>query len=129
MRKIKFRAWDKEEKEMLYGNETTDTYDWEGIISTELAMINSLCKKTELMQYTGLKDKNDKEIYEGDIVKNRHGANWIIKWSDRKNGWGLFYTHNATMLLGAFTETAEKNHKVEVIGNIHENPELLEKDG
>ncbi|MFA7708495.1 MAG: YopX family protein [Candidatus Pacearchaeota archaeon] len=76
-------------------------------------------------QYTGLKDNKGKEIYEGDIVKNKLHGIGEIKWQDRKGGWdsnlwkddynnGCLSSHTEDDLLG-----------VEVIGNIYENPELL----
>ena len=77
-------------------------------------------------QYTGLKDKNDKEIYEGDIIK----ANFDdIKYKEIKEfnsevmfGYGQFYVCNNSIVYPVFDIFAH----VEVIGNIYENHELLE---
>lgn len=124
MRDIKFRAWHKYQKTMLY-----DLYlDFQGNIGiwnyeeTEIKFIDrSDC--LILMQYTGLKDKNGVEIYEGDIVAVADYANWEglykVIW-DEEN---LMY-----MLEDAFGDR-EKLCEFEeylVKGNIYENPELLE---
>jgi len=63
MREIKFRAWDKERKTMLSPD---DLCHLEGNVSKAL---KESSPHLELMQFTGLKDKNNREIYEGDIVK------------------------------------------------------------
>jgi uncharacterized phage protein (TIGR01671 family) len=73
----------------------------------------------ELMQYTGLTDKNGKEIYEGDIIHLKFGelnANLVVKWDKYM---GLKY-HN-----GGWTSLVHVDTHGEVIGNIFENPELL----
>lgn len=78
-------------------------------------------------QYTGLKDRNDKEIYENDIVKHENtGDICIIRWHTEfasfcinKNGWG--YSH--------FFQEAFTHNECEVIGNLFENPELLNQKG
>jgi hypothetical protein len=80
----------------------------------------SPCGEHQLL--IGLLDKNEKEIYEGDIVKDKLGASYKIFWDDA----GLYY------LPGFAREGLEKNTKtigftgeIEVIGNIYENPSLL----
>lgn len=124
MREIKFRAWHKYQKRMLY-----DLYlDFQGNIGiwnyeeTEIKFIDrSDC--LILMQYTGLKDINGVEIYEGDLVAVADYANWEglykVIW-DEEN---LMY-----MLEDAFGDR-EKLCEFEeylVKGNVYENPELLE---
>lgn len=67
---------------------------------------------TEWMQYTRLKDKNGKEIYEEDIVKDLNGNILEVKWVQKSYYVGF---------LGAL----DHRENLEVIGNIYENPELL----
>jgi uncharacterized phage protein (TIGR01671 family) len=73
-----------------------------------------------LMQYTGLKDKNGVEIYEGDVVeaKGYYQDKYIIEWV--YDGWEIFDGKDG--VVADFDEW----EKLEVIGNIYENPELLE---
>ena len=125
MREIKFRAWDKETKEMQTPFDLSSNPKY-------------WCKKLKdfpLMQYTGLKDKNGKEIYEGDIIGDTE--DWsIVIWCDKCIGWQLAWydididKKTCHMCDGDFdiTETFENNiadNDEEVIGNIYENPELL----
>lgn len=108
-REIKFRAWDKEIKVMR---------DWnylQTIPQTALWTASDL----DLMQYTGLLDKNGKEIFEGDIVRFEDTITDVVEWSDRLASW---YTKNGASL-GAEMGLTDRNP--EVIGNIYENPNLL----
>lgn len=75
-------------------------------------------------QYTGCKDKNGTEIHEGDVVKvEGDGEIYRVKWI--RSGFGLEPRYNSPRypVLG----NVELRRKIEVIGNIHENPELLEE--
>lgn len=122
-REIKFRAWDKEMKEMFYNVQNsshslgdTDT-DWKGHyrdyhgFDGVLEDVNLV-----LMQYTGLKDKNGKEIYEMDILKDKWGQ-------ESKMEYGEFYD-SGIYVSGFGVSVCPKNS--EVIGNIYSNPELIE---
>jgi hypothetical protein len=101
MREIKFRAWNATNETMCY----LDPLYW------PLIAINS-SENWFVMQYTGLKDKNGKEIFEGDVVEGFGGDRWMVKW-----GTGAWEPFDGNM-------NADKSYRYEVIGNIHEHPEL-----
>jgi uncharacterized phage protein (TIGR01671 family) len=125
MREYKFRDYDPEKKEIRYFD--LDHYDREEH--------NSWGNITE---FTGLQDKNGVEIYEGDIVGDK--KSWsIVIWCDKCIGWQYaWYDFDlgekiCHMCHGDFdiTETFENGISYDdekVIGNIYENPELLDKD-
>lgn len=127
MREIKFRAWLKDRKaifEVVLINYVTKkvTYLLERV-GHLLSIRDEKFNNIELMQYTGLKDMREKEIYEGDIVKLRanHGIG-VIKYSDE---WGAFvveYIKPRPLVVLGMNYYKED---IEVIGNIYENPELL----
>jgi len=106
MREIKFRAWDKDKKEM------STPEDIESILRG--ASRFNVYGNIEPMQFIGLHDKNGKEIYEGDIVKTKFGIIGDIQFLD-----GCFCLHReyADDCLSYYTNLT-------VIGNIYENPEL-----
>lgn len=130
MRDIKFRCWDKENKEML-DVEYLHWDDCTGEFSIRTTMYSDYFDTEDmiLMQYAGVKDKNEKEIYEGDIVHIpddyeeygfASGENYSIDFKDGRFRLKPKYKPNATGYDLEFTE------ELEVIGNIYENPELLE---
>jgi hypothetical protein len=111
MRTIKFRAWDKESKKMFFMNGITGSFfAFDGEDSLKLH------PEVPIMQFTGLKDKNGKEIYEGDIVARESIADlpYKVEWF----GTGWFYS-DGDML------DEHDSPEIEVIGNIYENPEEL----
>lgn len=122
MREIKFRAWLKEEKitidvsEIDFRGEEVSGFDESDVFYEGYGY-----DYAELMQYTGLKDKNGKEIYEGDIGKSVDGI-FLVTWDEEKAAFVMrFYGYPEETLY-----LEEMWNDAEVIGNIYENPELLE---
>lgn len=137
-REIKFRAWEKDEKAVGGGTmwdvrelDFTRGYAYVGLHEADLDHL-------PLMQFTGLKDRNEKEIFEGDVVGQCwHGAGehhashcmefpWTVVADEKNGGWKLSRkicrggTNCPDMLFQEMTD-----EKLEVIGNIYENPDLL----
>jgi len=129
MRKIKFRTWDEIQECYVYSEEFSTSRDFSFAVF-QFGHSDWEKSKLQIQQYTGLKDKKGKEIYEGDICRwvSTEGARhtWPIIWDD-----DLFcYCHNNMPLAqlfdsGYYQPPREWPSGFEVIGNIHENPELL----
>ncbi|WP_261980067.1 YopX family protein [Lactiplantibacillus plantarum] len=132
---IKFRAWDKVQNKMLlpdniefihgqayWAEASTDGQDE----CSNDGKVDGIGALFELEQFTGLTDVNGKDIYEGDILKTKAGLIQIVEEGilaiDREDIISGFYANNLS---------DEKPHTFsyddEVIGNVHENPELLEE--
>ncbi len=126
MREIKFRAWDEHDKKMWNPDEGVD---WNNnfYINPKKKLESKIYgwshSEKLIMQFTGLKDKNGVEIYEGDVLYFPYFGensinNRIVEFED-----GAFY---GTLIRNQFGKMlSDLNTECEVIGNIHENPELL----
>ena len=127
MNEIKFRAWDNENKEMLKVQELDfeDTL-YGGRLAIRTDQYNDYFDLEDmiLMQYTGLKDKNGKEIYEGDIIRATKRTDLELNYHNFK-----VFMHNGCYMFGNYNahEFFDKFNFKEVIGNIYENKDLLEK--
>ena len=126
MREIKFRAWHKEKKEMI-DNARPDFFCKQlhylcGNSAGGQDVLGVSTEDIELMQYTGLKDKNEKEIYEGDILSdgNNDKPYKVIfeNGSFRAEFEGDFEEYSFD-LIDVVAQGCE------IVGNIYENPELL----
>lgn len=124
MRELKFRAW--------VGSENTDFIDMPSHYEYDVTLVNGKYADVEsgwdihgtydnvpVEQYTGLKDKNGKEIYEGDILESTwNGDRAVVVWNDVEGEWEHYADFN----------THSKYSGSVVIGNIHENANLLEEE-
>lgn len=137
MREIKFRAWDSWDKKMVYQND-------DHFVINELQNIGyEFCEEggcgidwkdkedISLMQYTGLKDKNGKEIYEGDVLRDTlcegiSNNNILVIFREDLSSFAL--SKNGWMHDHFFKEGVEAN-ATEIIGNIYDNPEILKSEG
>lgn len=118
MREINFRAWVRRLDRMCNVTGIDFERNEINILSPGWHMSEWLRRdQVELMQYTGLKDNNGREVYEGDVVKNEYGKVMDIQYDPRSTAFGVGDYYFGTIGSGKI---------LEVIGNIFENPELLE---
>lgn len=133
-REIKFRAWNIKENRWCAYHEIDQKLIFNahypsgsGVIEinehTGTGVAYDLGHSVELVQYTGLKDRNGEEIYEGDIVKGEHRAHEHVMNQEVKMFKGCFMFGNWNA-----HEYFNKHTHIEVIGNIYEHPHLLEAE-
>lgn len=125
MKNLKFRVWDKDNKKMLGWKEldlTKELGEDEITIFEPTGQFAQPMYFYEPMQSTGLKDKDGVEIYEGDIIKNSYDEIYTVKWFD-----AAFYLEEKYNGGFDYHELHLEDNK-KVIGNIYENPELLEDE-
>ena len=114
MRTIKFRGKRLDNQGWAYGYYAMWQNDSTIFPSSSIGKPYKVDKST-VGQFTGLYDKNGKEIYEGDIMcwpdyeGKKFQTRWVVEWNDKRSGWSDW----------------SPKEKAEVIGNIYENPELL----
>lgn len=132
MREVKFRAWDLDDKKMRKVVAIKESI-WGDCEEAHILMCDfdkspedkatdvRLSVNYDLMQYTGLKDVNGREIYEGDLVITPLSSPYLVEYDEERAAYVLEWVENEDRyeeFLGM---------ELEVIGNIYENPELLEE--
>lgn len=151
MREIKFRIWDKYEKRMFYPDDISYICSIDNLhfSSTPIHKLDEIdyietTDDVEIMQYTGIKDKNGRNVCEGDIIKLTNGDFCIVLFQDGafminfvKNGEtgevypidGKEVCHMTLDDISSFPRSSslDRNINIETIGNIYENEELLKK--
>lgn len=130
MRELKFRAWGR------YGDEIGNTgkpqmiHDWQERGLVECVGFDG-GRHFDIMQYTGLKDENGEKVYEGDILENVKGHRFVMEYGGLAFGWRGLTPYANGMVKFSYDTITNPNitelTELEVIGNIYENPELLEK--
>lgn len=131
---IKFRAWNGYRKIMADYVSAIQNGDTQGTPSSVNVIVDRKNETwdiendhVELLQFTGLKDVNGKEIYEGDILRTKAGLIQIVRQGllaiDREDLISGFYADN---VIDGKPHTF--SYDDEVIGNVHDNPGLLEED-
>src|SRR5699024_80311 len=143
MREIKFRGWERELQTMVYDTELGGwIFEYNGNpVRAVNQTINEEDYFYDLMQYTGLKDKNGAEIYEGDILRRGDFPNekpeFIVRFGQFTDSPDYYHEVDC---LGWYVERVGENDKYNtslvyvidmldgiVCGNIYENPKLLER--
>ena len=126
--KPKFRAWTEEGKVMYYDvypfKDDTLLLSYDGISFDEVPASDFI-----IMQSTGIKDKNGKEIFEGDVVKYKVGCNTVTEEVAYDKNFAGFGVRDAdTDIIFTFLQLADvvDLSSLEVVGNIYNNPGLLE---
>lgn len=131
MREIKFRAWDVGRNIMIgsdypknWGDNSDEWYF--DLARMQLTGIEDISKDTYhiVMQYTGLKDKNGKEVYESDVGNDKFNNKVIVKWNEQ------FYCYALLTIDEVVKDdwNFDLNDLNEIVGNIYENPELIKEE-
>ena len=134
--RFKFKHWDKQINKMRYGDIQLGNDGKPFVIVDSIENPIEDIEDVITLQCTGLKDKNGKLIYEGDILfedwKNEvspKGKYWIVKWNKNQANFYIDIINPSKNITFNQWHLARHDLDYEVIGNIYENPELLAKDG
>ena len=124
MSELKYRAWDKIEKVMVFEFFISSTGDVLTKAPKRFNHSNHEIKERDyldVMQYTGIKDTDGVEVYEGDVIDRLHDKLGYVVFS------GCSFCRRVLTPKGArdYHLSAEDSTLIKIIGNIHENPELL----
>lgn len=135
MRTIKFRAWHPDEGNMYYFNCFKEITDWQADDFYRADNTDDAC--VDFMQFTGLHDKNGKEIYEKDIILidaytyegPEFDREYLVKYNELLGMWTLINLENYNKEKEDFITFEELNGwyrlDIKLLGNIYENKELL----
>lgn len=126
MKKIKYRAWEKESKKWL--TQSVSVY----LANDGYAFVINGGKiekiEVEICMFTGLLDRNGKEIYEGDLIQQHQGKDYSIQyyvgWRESRCGFWLYDLDKTPHL-----DLTDFRENLKVIGNIFENPEMMTTEG
>jgi hypothetical protein len=140
-RDIKFRAWDKHKNRMLTPIGLNDFFHVDFDKNGNIVAFNGMGENVELMQFTGLHDKNGVEVYECDLLRypaeskyeeiNYRSFEVFFHGGDANGDYNIGYSinrsHNYGNLAGGYVPPFKPKtvSEMEVIGNIHENKELI----
>ncbi|WP_430596082.1 YopX family protein [Streptococcus gallolyticus] len=131
--KPKFRAWDKKCNEM-FKDTFAITESGQVIIVEQESVFDTpdyvFTDDLIIMQSTGLIDKNGKEVFENDVIRDSDGFEGIVQYDESYGVYGIAYLPTLSNGIDMTFEELKDNYrnKFEVIGNIYENSELLEEE-
>lgn len=127
----KYRAWNTEKKIMCYDNEDDSATFWDGAYGTDVGLINSrldlpdCIRKYEYMQYIGVEDKNGNDVYEDDIILSDDGKIGQVQWFEEHLAFMIWCVTDNKVYFAYENDFS----KIEVVGNVYENADLLKEAG
>lgn len=116
MRELKFRVYHPELSKLVYWR-LEDGFDYSDRYLTQY--------EYPIQQFTGLKDKNGREIYEGDLIQYKRNSSYDnhvfeVKWSEDNLGW-ILQSKSGDVLINEWTPEGNRFNFIEIVGNVFEN--------